>query len=747
MSEKSPEQLPPSTTPEQGVELPDIPKSRELFRGDINDTVIDVQLQTGVEIDNGFWFLEVGNDGSTESILDRFDAAYPSLVQEKTFPTVQPEKLQGREKPIVFAGALATQEAFQDNETTPDNRYGSETLDIYSFMASENREKNTPINQEIAAELEEEARTLLAEGLSGTEVAERLGTATVVNQRAAQLLYDIGKDLPGRGTPLEKPKEEWDTDEYLNAKYAVIDGLQEQLTERNEAYARLTESLLEDGLSYRDVLGSEAVRAGTASEHPEHAATYAHELALLALSGRGEEVSKAAQEIRQRFDNMRSLLPESVQLSPYAESQSWIIWDIGKQEALKDKDYPSTMDSSISYSGSVLEGQENNAEQAEFMRNVVAWRHLGWEIHLKITNGEGMGWLDPLLDEQTRSLLQKVGDEAHKGQLSSAEYTDLGRGIESALMRQFVQERPELQTEMQERAQQLLEEYRSNMESTALLGELSKPEARRYTSDEKYRFLVHTVLDDPQITFNYLSGNESSGFRIQSDKPLNTSLIDQKHTATFEGASGLIVQPPDKAADISGIWPGDVAVDMQTNGQPNMTGIEALAATKRDEYNQVHLKAGKVEGVFIRIAADTGKELGYPQTNQALRELATQQGLPVAEIVVNPRDIQETEPLLKEPLPTGNGELYQIVLPHNGYEYKIDVVKQAEGQDVSFVDAEGFAMRMAKIDGYDVWDRNLTADDLTSIQQSLAPLRQSNPEIVQYVERQITELKSRSNNA
>jgi len=291
----------------------------------------------------------------------------------------------------------------------------------------------------------------------------------------------------------------------------------------------------------------------------------------------------------------------------------------------------------------------------------------------------------------------------------------------------------------------LAEMYSNNMESTALLGEVSKPETRRYTSGEQYRFLVHTVLDNPERTFDYLSGDQPNGFRIESDKPLNASLIDQKHTATFEGASGLIVQPPEKAEDISGIWPGDVAVDMRTNARPNMTGIEALAATKQGEYNQVHLKAGKVEGVFIRVAADTGKELGYPQTNKALRDLAAQQGLPVAEISVNPRQIIEVEPAIKTPIYTGGGELHQIVLPHNGYEYKIDVVKQTNGQDISFVDAEGFAIRMTKIDGYDVWDRNLTDDDLASMQQSLALVRQSNPEIVQYVEQQIAELQNRVN--
>ncbi len=459
MSEQNPEQLPPNPTPEQGANMPDIPKSREIFKGDINDAVIQAQLQTGVEIDDSFWFSQVGNDGSTESILDRFDAAYPAFVREKLHI---PESLEDHKEAVATVGVLAVETAFDeesDSSAIAEDPYGNETLDVYAFMAQENHEKGAPINQEIAAELEEEARSLLAEGLSGTEVAERLGSATMVSRRAAQLLYDMGMDLPGRDAPLEKPKEAWDTEEYLNAKYAVIASMQTELESRNEDYARMTNDLLENGLSYRDVLGNEAVRAGSTSEHPENAAAYAHELTRLTLEDRGDEIKETAEDIRKRFDNMRYLLPDSVQLSPYAESQSWILWDIGKQEALKGNEYPSTTAPDVNYAGSVIKNPEDadQVKQADFMRDVVAWRHLGWEIHLKAANGEDMGWLDSSLDEQTRNLLHKVGDEAHGGQLSSAEYTDLGRGINAALMQHFVQERPELQREMELRALQLAE--------------------------------------------------------------------------------------------------------------------------------------------------------------------------------------------------------------------------------------------------------------------------------------------------
>ena len=60
-----------------------IPKARQLFRGDINDAVICVQQTTGEKIDPAWWIKNVGNDGSTDQILDRFDKAYEKFIKEK----------------------------------------------------------------------------------------------------------------------------------------------------------------------------------------------------------------------------------------------------------------------------------------------------------------------------------------------------------------------------------------------------------------------------------------------------------------------------------------------------------------------------------------------------------------------------------------------------------------------------------------------------------------------------------------
>jgi hypothetical protein len=60
-----------------------VPKARQLFRGDINDAVIRVQQTTGVNIDPAWWNNNVGNNGTTEQILDRFDKAYEKFLKEK----------------------------------------------------------------------------------------------------------------------------------------------------------------------------------------------------------------------------------------------------------------------------------------------------------------------------------------------------------------------------------------------------------------------------------------------------------------------------------------------------------------------------------------------------------------------------------------------------------------------------------------------------------------------------------------
>lgn len=61
-----------------------IPKARNLYKGDINVAVIAVQKATGIEINDSWWNAKVGNHGTTEEILDRFDRAYAEFVSSKS---------------------------------------------------------------------------------------------------------------------------------------------------------------------------------------------------------------------------------------------------------------------------------------------------------------------------------------------------------------------------------------------------------------------------------------------------------------------------------------------------------------------------------------------------------------------------------------------------------------------------------------------------------------------------------------
>lgn len=646
------------------------------------------------------------------------------------------EALAGREQAVARVGNIAVQEVFaEQNEIAADKSpYDSTAIEGAALMAKDSHEKGVVVNQEISTYLREGASKYLAEGLSGNEVADKLNHE-VLEHNAIHLGWEMRQEHR-RALGLDEepePTKKWDHDEFDAAYNSVIGEKQDDLIFRNEMYQHLTDVILEDDFSYRDVLGDEAVRAGSASEHPEHAQAYAHELARLNIAGKGEKVQDAAKDIRTRFENLRRKLPEDTQLTPFADSKSWILWDIAKQEALQHDEYASTTDSSVNYSGSVLKNPnaEDGDKQAELMRDVIAWRHFGWEMHALSKNGQDTSWIDSQLDEHTRSLLHRKGDESRKDWLSSSEYIDLGRNIAAALSE----------------SDYYREHAKIKPETTKILGEVTTPESRRYEPDEQYSFLIHTTLDDPSRTFDYLQGKSPSGFKIDGNKPLNTSLIDQKHTATFEGASGLIIRPPVSSKDIAGVWETDAGADTQTEQLPNQNfenpysrGYTVLDYTPQGQYNQVHIRTGKVEGVFIRVAADTGQELGFPATNQALRELAARENLPVAEIAVKQRDIQEAEPYIMN----GNkGGISHITIPHNDYEYRIDVIKPSGDSNVSYTDKDGFAMRMAKVDGYDTWNRNLSPEDIASIRASLDSLREQDPAAVAYIEKRLADMDNK----
>ena len=93
---------------------PDIPKSRELYSGDINDAVIAVQEITSYEITPDWWAQHVGNGGSTEEILDRFDAAFEQFVREQRNVPTDQEAISAQKEQEILDEANKEYEDFSE---------------------------------------------------------------------------------------------------------------------------------------------------------------------------------------------------------------------------------------------------------------------------------------------------------------------------------------------------------------------------------------------------------------------------------------------------------------------------------------------------------------------------------------------------------------------------------------------------------------------------------------------------------
>lgn len=219
---------------------------------------------------------------------------------------------------------------------------------------------------------------------------------------------------------------------------------------------------------------------------------------------------------------------------------------------------------------------------------------------------------------------------------------------------------------------------------------VTKPESRRYGPDEEFVFMVHCPLD---IQYRVAAlGTEE--FTLD-DRPLNNSLIDSEHTFTFEGMSGLIIEPPSEE-DILGAWSYDSGVnDLQS--EPEVTGPkEVLEATRPDDYNQVNIRRGRVIGVFIRIRED-GSEIGDTARNAELRKLAEQSGLPLAEIVVRPTRYPDEPPSVLSP----QQGLTTIEFSLGGKKYRLDELLADPYRPVpGATTVEGYYLRVREVDEY-----------------------------------------------
>ncbi len=230
-----------------------------------------------------------------------------------------------------------------------------------------------------------------------------------------------------------------------------------------------------------------------------------------------------------------------------------------------------------------------------------------------------------------------------------------------------------------------------NMSNVELSEVVTQPESRRYKPGDKFTFLVHAPLDIRART-------EALGleeFNL-TERPLNTTLIDQEHSWTFEGMSGLIIEPPSSQEKVLGAWSYDSGLNdmVREEAQPDPSTL--LEETQPDNYNQVNITSGRVIGVYIRIRED-GSDIGDPARSAQLREFAQQNDLPIAEIVVQPQEFTDKPPEIVKP----NKDLTTIEFTANGKKFRVDALVANPARPLPGDEPyEGYFLRARSINQY-----------------------------------------------
>lgn len=190
-----------TSKPEINNELSDIPKSKEIYNGDINDAVITVQKITGYEITPAWWLEHVGNDGSTEEILERFDSAFEEFVHEQIVGISIDEqdiKSDSNEQ----AALREADEEYEKFKERFQNEPGYDQLSNDFLEAL----KNHLMNKYFSDEVTQHAETEISEAPYGIEVE----IADEYTQEEIQQLTNATKEALTT------------VDEFLNGKTSVV---------------------------------------------------------------------------------------------------------------------------------------------------------------------------------------------------------------------------------------------------------------------------------------------------------------------------------------------------------------------------------------------------------------------------------------------------------------------------------------------------------------------------------------------
>ena len=229
------------------------------------------------------------------------------------------------------------------------------------------------------------------------------------------------------------------------------------------------------------------------------------------------------------------------------------------------------------------------------------------------------------------------------------------------------------------------------------LGNLTDP--ANYKLGEPYRFLVHTT-QSPEDKLMQLRVGGGESFSTTNGGTICTSLLDQDHTSVFLGGSAFIINGVGPEA-IAATYSTDTGLAKQHQELRFTDGDSLLAATKLLDYNQLNIESGTVGGVMIRFDANSGLELGDPQLNQRMRQIATNRNLPLVEIPVRGQELHPSPAEVALNTGAAGLQLLQIAKPAEGCLVRIDIAEVPQGSILDYSDnSPGCMARVQIIDGY-----------------------------------------------
>jgi hypothetical protein len=281
----------------------------------------------------------------------------------------------------------------------------------------------------------ETAVTSHLQGIVDKSLADGADQELLDNRLGTEWLKFTGSGVAAEGETRTQPTFLGQID-YLSLQAKVLGSNQERIDQVESKIAETAEEVKRNMFSYQDVLTDDTAReqALDFTLSSKSAELYARAMAQELMAHGSEKIDKARASIRVEFDQIVSLLPENLkkEMSPFANSDSWINWDIAKQKYLSS--HPPGTDAEYedraTYIGMGIEQDPLDTETdkfsntANYVQKSIAERHIGWEIQQMAQNGIDMSWLTS--KNQTAADILS-GEVKEDGQLHSWQYVELGR--------------------------------------------------------------------------------------------------------------------------------------------------------------------------------------------------------------------------------------------------------------------------------------------------------------------------------